>query len=60
MGATLVGPHTNMKHKKQNNRRQSPHEIRKQIIEQLKRERDPMAREMLQQRLHHYNTLIKD
>jgi len=48
-----------MKHKKQNNRKQSPSEIRKQIIEQLKRERDPMEREMLQQRLHHYNTLIK-
>jgi len=48
-----------MKHKKQNNRKQSPHEIRKQIIEQLKRERDPMERELLHQRLHYYNTLCK-
>jgi len=49
-----------MKHKKTKKRKQTPHEIRKQILEQLKRERDPMQREMLQQRLHHYNTLIKD
>jgi len=48
-----------MKHKHNKKRKQSPSEIRKQIIEQLKRERDPMARELLQQRLHHYNTLIK-
>jgi len=48
-----------MKRKNNKPRKQSPSEIRKQIIEQLKRERDPMEREMLQQRLHHYNTLIK-
>jgi hypothetical protein len=49
-----------MKRKNNKPRKQNPIEIRKQILEQLKRERDPMAREMLQQRLHHYNTLIKD
>lgn len=48
-----------MKHKKNKQRKQTPIEIRKQILEQLKRERDPMQREMLQQRLHHYNTLCK-
>jgi len=47
-----------MKHKKQNNRKQSPIEIQKQIIEQLKKERDPMERETLNQRLHHYNTIL--
>jgi len=48
-----------MKHRKNNKRRtQSPREIIKQIQEDLKRERDPMAREMLKQRLHHYNTLV--
>jgi len=48
-----------MKRKNNKPRQQSPIEIRKQILEQLKRERDPMEREKLQQRLHHYNTLIK-
>jgi len=48
-----------MKHKHNKKRKQTPREIQKQIIEQLKRERDPVARELLQQRLHHYNTLIK-
>ena len=47
-----------MKYKKQHTRKQSPSEIRKQIIEQLKRERDPMERETLNQRLHHYNTVL--
>jgi len=47
-----------MKYKKQNTyRKQSPHEIRQQILEQLKKERDPMKKEMLNQRLHHYNTI---
>ena len=46
-----------MKNKKKNTH-QRPSDIRKQILEQLKRERDPMARELLQQRLHHYNTLV--
>jgi len=49
-----------MKRKNNKPRKQNPIEIRKQILEKLKRERDPMEREMLQQRLHHYNTLIKD
>ena len=48
-----------MKHKNNKQRKQTPIEIRKQILEQLKRERDPMQREILSQRLHHYNTLIK-
>lgn len=48
-----------MKHKKNKQRKQTPIEIRKQILEQLKRERDPMQREILQQRLHHYNTQCK-
>ena len=55
----MISPHTNMKHKKQNNRKQSSHEIRKQILEELKRERDPMKRETLNQRLHHYNTILR-
>jgi nicotinamide mononucleotide (NMN) deamidase PncC len=46
--------------RKNNNKRRSPSEIKKQILEQLRKESDPMAREMLQQRLHHYNTLIKN
>jgi len=47
-----------MKYKNNKQRKQSPIEIRKQILEQLKRERDPMEREMLNQRLHHYNTIL--
>jgi len=50
-------PHTIMKYKNNKSKKQSPHEIKKQILEQLKRERDPIEREMLQQRLHHYNTI---
>jgi len=46
-----------MKYKNNKSKKQSPHEIKKQILEQLKRERDPIEREMLQQRLHHYNTI---
>jgi hypothetical protein len=46
-----------MKRKNNKPRQQSPIEIRKQILEQLKRERDPMARELLQQRLHHYTII---
>ena len=52
-------PHTNIM-KRKNYRKQSPSEIRKQILEQIRKESDPMARELLQQRLHHYNTLIKN
>ena len=48
-----------MKHNKNKNKRKSPSEIYKQIIEQLRKESDPMAQEMLRQRLHHYNTLKK-
>jgi len=48
-----------MKYKKKQSNRLNPIEIKKQILEQLKREQDPMEREKLQQRLHHYNTLIK-
>lgn len=48
-----------MKHNKNKNRRKSPSEVCKQIIEQLRKESDPMAQEMLRQRLHHYNTLLK-
>jgi hypothetical protein len=51
-------PQTIMKQRKQNTRKQSPHEIRQQILEQLKKEQDPMARETLNQRLHHYNTIL--
>ena len=58
MWGSIDSPQTIMKHKKQNNRKQSPHEIRQQIIEKLKKERDPMEREMLQQRLHHYNLIL--
>jgi len=47
-----------MKHKNNKSRKQTPHDIRKQILEQLKRERDTTERERLQQRLHHYNTII--
>jgi len=48
-----------MKQKKNTRKRtQSPREIKKQIIEDLKRERDPIQRELLQQRLHHYNTIL--
>jgi hypothetical protein len=49
-----------MKHRKQYRKKQSPSEIKKQILEQLRTESDLMAREILQQRLHHYNTLIKN
>ena len=48
-----------MKHKNKNRKKQSPWEIRKEIIQQVKQERDPMQREILQQRLHHYNTITK-
>jgi hypothetical protein len=48
-----------MKHKKNKSRRKTPSEICKQINEQLRKETDPMAQEMLRQRLHHYNTLLK-
>ena len=48
-----------MRHTNNKNKRKSAYEIRKQIIEQLRKELDPMAQEMLQQRLHHYNTLLK-
>jgi hypothetical protein len=46
-----------MKHKKQKHSARSPWEIRKQIIEQLKKEQDPVEQESLKQRLHHYNTV---
>jgi len=46
-----------MKQKNNKHKNQSPHAIRKQIQEQLKRENDPMQREILQQRLHHYTTI---
>ena len=46
-----------MKHKKNKQQKQNPIEIRKQILEQLKREGDPMQREILQQRLHHYTII---
>jgi hypothetical protein len=46
-----------MKHNK--NKRKNPSDICKQIIEQLRKESDPMAQEMLRQRLHHFNTLLK-
>ena len=49
-----------MKNNKNKNRRKSPSEVCKQIIEQLRKESDPMAQEMLRQRLHHYNTLLKN
>ena len=41
------------------NKRKSPAEICKQIKEQLRKESDPIAQEMLRQRLHHYTTLLK-
>jgi len=46
--------------RKTNRKQQSPRDIRKQIIEDLKKESDEMKRELLRQRLHHYNTLIKN
>tara|TARA_X000000950_G_C13575441_1_gene521297 strand:+ start:27 stop:188 length:162 start_codon:yes stop_codon:yes gene_type:complete len=46
-----------MKHKKQKHTQQSPYEVRKQIIAQLKREQDPVEQESLKQRLHHYNSI---
>jgi len=55
----MQGPHKTMKHKNKTRKKQSPWEIKKQIQNQLKQERDPMQREILSQRLHHYNTLIK-
>ena len=57
LGVYSQAPNINMKHKKQKHPAQSPWEIRKQIIEQLKRERDPVEQESLKQRLHHYNTV---
>jgi hypothetical protein len=47
-----------MKHNK--NKRKNPSDICKQIIEQLRKESDPMAQEMLRQRLHHFNTLLRN
>lgn len=47
--------------KRNNNRKkQTPRDIRKQILEDLKKESDEMKQELLRQRLHHYNTLIKN
>lgn len=46
-----------MKQKNNKFKKRSPHDIRKQIVEDLKREMDPIQRELLQQRLHHYNTI---
>jgi len=46
--------------RKRNYQRQSPIDIRKKIIEDLKKESDEIKRELLRQRLHHYNTLVKN
>ena len=59
MGEEFNSPTTIMK-RKTNRKQQSPRDIRKQIIEDLKKESDEMKRELLRQRLHHYNTLIKN
>ena len=49
-----------MKRNNNKNRRKSPSEMCKQIIEHLRKESDPIAQELLRQRLHHYNTLLKN
>lgn len=46
-----------MKNKK---KKQSPAEIRKQIIQDLKKESDPIQQELLKQRLYHYNLICKN
>ena len=46
--------------RKTNYQRQSPSDIRKKIIEDLKKESDEIKLELLRQRLHHYNTLVKN
>ena len=59
MGEEYTPPHSTMK-RKTNYKRQSPNDIRKKIIEDLKKESDEIKRELLRQRLHHYNTLVKN
>jgi ribosomal protein L29 len=46
--------------RKNSYKRQSPSEIRKKIIDDLKKESDEMKCELLRQRLHHYNTIVKN
>jgi hypothetical protein len=43
-----------------NRKKQSPRDIRQQIIQDLKKESDPIQREFLQQRLYHYNLILKN
>ena len=46
-----------MKHKKQKHTQQSPWEIKKQIVAQLRKSMDPVEQESLKQRLHHYTVV---